>query len=191
LYQDRKFPTQWYISEVFEKDIETGHEHTLNEYRNKKDPGGRAVFVPAEYRPALDTNDAEYPMIATSGRQAYHWHTRTKTGRAPDLHEAAPGVFVSLNERDARNLNIDDGDTVRVTSRRGSVVAPAKIGTIVGPGVVFIPFHYGELGENHAANNVMPKTWDPVSKQPVQKFAAVRVERVRSSEEAPWWQKPL
>lgn len=188
LYGDHQFPSQWYISESFEKDIETGHEHTLKEYREKKDPGGRAVFVPAEYQPPLDTTDGEYPMIATSGRQVYHWHTRTKTGRAPDLDDAAPAVFISINERDAADLGIADGDTVRVVSRRGVVVAPAKVGTIVGPGAVFIPFHYGELGADHSPNNLMPKAWDPVSKQPLQKYAAVRIERVRSADEDAWWQ---
>jgi anaerobic selenocysteine-containing dehydrogenase len=188
LYADRQFPSQWQISESYEKDLETGHEHTLNEYREKKDPGGRAVFVPAEYQPPLDSTDSEFPIVATSGRQAYHWHTRTKTGRAPELNAAAPGVFVSINERDAAKLGIADGDQVRIVSRRGFVVAPAKVGTVVAPGVVFIPFHYGELGANHAANNLMPKAWDPVSQQPIQKYAAVRIERVSGADEDVWWQ---
>ena len=188
LYADRQFPSQWQISESYEKDLETGHEHTLNEYREKKDPGGRAVFIPAEYQPPLDSTDSEFPIVATSGRQAYHWHTRTKTGRAPELNAAAPGVFVSINERDAAELGIADGDQVRIVSRRGFVVAPAKVGTVVAPGVVFIPFHYGELAANHAANNLMPKAWDPVSQQPIQKYAAVRIERVSGADEDVWWQ---
>jgi anaerobic selenocysteine-containing dehydrogenase len=188
LYADRQFPSQWQISESYEKDLETGHEHTLNEYREKKDPRGRAVFIPAEYQRPLDSTDSEFPIVATSGRQAYHWHTRTKTGRAPELNAAAPGVFVSINERDAAKLGIADGDQVRIVSRRGFVVAPAKVGTVVAPGVVFIPFHYGELGANHAANNLMPKAWDPVSQQPIQKYAAVRIERVSGADEDVWWQ---
>jgi predicted molibdopterin-dependent oxidoreductase YjgC len=68
------------------------------------------------------------------------------------------------------------------------VVAPAKVGDVVPAGVVFIPFHYGELGEDHAANNLMPKMWDPVSKQPLQKMAAVRLERIAATVEARWWQ---
>jgi anaerobic selenocysteine-containing dehydrogenase len=180
LYADRAFPTQWHISESFEKDIETGHEHTLNEYREKRDPKGKAVFVAADYEPPLETTDSEFPLIATSGRQVYHWHTRTKTARAPDLDAAAPDAFVSMHVRDAAQLGISDGDLVRVVSRRGTVVAPAKIGTVVAEGVVFIPFHYGQLGEERSPNNLMPKLWDPVSKQPTQKLAAVRIERVRS-----------
>ena len=85
-------------------------------------------------------------------------------------------------------LGISDGDSVRIASRRGATVAPAKVGDVVSAGVVFIPFHYGELGADHAANNLMPKTWDPVSKQPMQKMAAVRLEKLDATLERPWWQ---
>jgi ferredoxin-nitrate reductase len=189
LYEDRSFPTQWYISESLEKDIETGHEHTLNEYRRKRDPKGRAVLVATDYESPLDLTDDEFPFIAISGRQVYHWHTRTKTGKAPALHEAAPSVFVSVNRHDAERLGIDDGDVVRIVSRRGTIVAPAKVGNIVPAGVIFIPFHYGELGEEHAANTLMPQTWDPVSKQPIQKIAAVRLEPIGATVERRWWQE--
>jgi anaerobic selenocysteine-containing dehydrogenase len=76
---------------------------------------------------------------------------------------------------------------VRIVSRRGAVVAPAKVGNNIAAGVVFIPFHYGELGADHSPNNLMPKAWDPVSKQPVQKSAAVRIERLSSTEGGAWW----
>jgi ferredoxin-nitrate reductase len=188
LYEELSFPTHWYVSESFEKDIETGHEHTLQEYREKRDPKGRAVLVATDYEPPLDLTDDEFPLIAISGRQVYHWHTRTKTGKAPALHEAAPSVFVSVSTEDADRLGIADGDSVRIVSRRGAVVAPAKVGDVVSSGVVFIPFHYGELGEDHAANNLMPKMWDPVSKQAIQKVAAVRLERLGTTLETRWWQ---
>ena len=188
LYEDHSFPTQWYISESFEKDLETGHEHTLREYREKKDPQGKAVLVATEYEPPFELTDDEYPLIAISGRQVYHWHTRTKTGKAPALQEAAPSVFVSVSRADAARLNITDGDPVRIVSRRGTVIAPAKVGDVVSDGVVFIPFHYGELGQDHAANNLMAKMWDPVSKQPIQKMAAVRLEPLRTAQEDRWWQ---
>ena len=183
LYEDLQFPTEWHISESFEKDLETGHEHTLKEYRQKKDPKGRAVLVASEYVPGAEGADDEFPMVAISGRQVYHWHTRTKTAKIRALHDAAPSVFVSINQLDANRLGIADGQTVRVRSRRGSTVAPARVGDVVPPGVVFIPFHYGDLGEDHAANNLMPAVSDPGSKQPVQKFAAVVLEPVTNAAE--------
>jgi ferredoxin-nitrate reductase len=146
------------------------------------------VFVTAEYQPPLETTDEQFPAIAISGRQAYHWHTRTKTGKAPQLHDAAPAVFVAINATDANQRGILDGHRVRVVSRRGSVVAPAKVGDVVPPGVVFVPFHYGDLGEEYAANNLTPEVSDPVSKQPVQKVVAVRIERMETTLEPAWWQ---
>ena len=189
LYADRHFPTEWQIAESYETDLETGHEHTLNEYREKRDARGRAVFVTADYTPPLETTDEQYPTIAISGRQVYHWHTRTKTAKAPQLQEAAPDVFVAINAADADRLAVLDGDRVRVVSRRGSVVALAKVGDVVPPGVVFLPFHYGDLGEQHAANSLTPPLSDPASKQPVQKIAAVRIERMETTASRAWWQR--
>ena len=173
---------------LYEKDSQTGHEHTLDEYRKKRDSRGRASLVATDYQPPLETTDDLFPIIAISGRQVYHWHTRTKTGKAPQLHEAAPGVFVAMNRADADRIGVLDGDRVRIISRRGSVIAPAKVGEVVPPGVVFVPFHYGDLGEEHAANNLTPPTWDPVSKQPVQKIAAVRIELIETTATRAWWQ---
>jgi anaerobic selenocysteine-containing dehydrogenase len=110
----------------------------------------------------------------------YHFHTRTKTGRAPELNEAAPEPFVQLSAADAEARGIKEGDAVTVKSRRGSVSARARVGDIE-PGSVFVPFHYGyfdaESRHQRAANELTMTAWDPVSKQPYFKYAAVQVER--------------
>ena len=187
LYTKPPFPTNWQITEVYEKDLQTGHEHTQREYRDKRDPKGRAVLIAAEHHEPAEAPDRQYPMTAISGRQVYHWHTRTKTMKSPVLREAAPGVFVSMNKADAKRLGIADGDIVRVVSRRAHVEGPARVGDVVARGTVFIPFHYGELDRNESPNNLMARLHDPVSKQPVQKSAAVRVEKVRSGDGRTWW----
>jgi ferredoxin-nitrate reductase len=125
--------------------------------------------------------DDAYPLLLTTGRLVYHFHTRTKTARAPELDAAAPEGFVQLSDADAADLGVSEGDRVQVSSRRGSVVAPARIGDIE-PGTIFIPFHYGywdaEPGKERAANELTMTAWDPVSRQPLFKYAAVKVERV-------------
>jgi ferredoxin-nitrate reductase len=189
LYRDRKFPTSWDISEVYEKDVETGHEHTLNEYRRKRDPKGRAVLIAHDYTEPVEPTDQEFPFTAITGRQVYHWHTRTKTAKAPALAGAAPGVFVAMNRYDASRLGIEDGDMVRVISRRAAVEGPARLGQNVPRRTVFIPFHYGELEKNESPNNLMARAWDPVSKQPIQKSAAVRVERISGRTRRTWWKR--
>jgi anaerobic selenocysteine-containing dehydrogenase len=130
----------------------------------------------------------DYPMLLTTGRTVYHFHTRTKTGRAPQLNAAAPGPWVELNPDDAKRLGIADGDLVGVSSPRGAIQAPARI-CGVRPGVVFVPFHYGyfdvERGDRipRAANELTITAWDPVSKQPIFKVAAVRVAKLADGKE--------
>jgi predicted molibdopterin-dependent oxidoreductase YjgC len=87
-------------------------------------------------------------------------------------------MWVELSEPDAARLDIAEGDIVRVASRRGSIEAPARISHI-REGVVFAPWHYG--GDT-AANTLTVSYWDPVSKQPEFKVAAVSVERVRAGD---------
>jgi ferredoxin-nitrate reductase len=112
----------------------------------------------------------------------YHFHTRTKTGRSAALNDAAPEVFVQISEEDAQKYGINHGDMVEVESRRGKVKGAAQVGDII-PGLVFIPFHYGywdddEDEHDRAANELTLSSWDPVSKQPHFKYAAVKIARV-------------
>jgi anaerobic selenocysteine-containing dehydrogenase len=180
LYADGVFNTQSDYTETYGNDLRTGAESSAEEHRAKA-PEGRAFLKAAAYEPAPEEPDEEYPLLLTTGRTVYHFHTRTKTGRVPELQAAAPEVWVELNPRDAGAAGIAEGDRVRVRSRRGTVEAPARLGK-VREGVVFIPFHYGYWDENgdaehtRAANELTPTSWDPVSKQPLFKVAAVRLE---------------
>jgi ferredoxin-nitrate reductase len=121
-------------------------------------------------------------LIGTTGRSPYHFHTSTKTGRSRRLNEAAPSVWVELSHADADRLGVAEGDLVRVESARGAMTGTARIGG-GRDGVVFVPFHYGYWdttgrepdGQPTAANEFTLTEWDPVSKQPLFKLAAVRV----------------
>jgi ferredoxin-nitrate reductase len=181
LYVDGVFNTQTDYTETYGEDLATGAAFSERDHRAKA-PEGRGFLLAAPYEPAPETPDEEFPLLLTTGRTIYHFHTRTKTGRAPELERAAPEVWVELSAADAETLGVSDGDRVRVHSRRGVVEAPARLGG-PRPGVVFIPFHYGywDLGEEavpcRAANELTVTTWDPASKQPIFKVAAVRVER--------------
>jgi len=115
-------------------------------------------------------------MYLTTGRTVYHFHTRTKTGRAPELNAAAPEPWVELASSDAAELEINEDDLVRVESRRGSVEVTVRCNGN-RPGTLFLPFHYGD--PETAANDLTPTSWDPVSKQPHFKSGAARIVRVR------------
>lgn len=182
LYVDGVFNTDPDYSEGFGHELTTGASLTETEYRAKR-PDGRAFLHAASYEQSEEVTDERYPLLLTTGRTVYHFHTRTKTARAPELQFAAPEVWVEISEPDAERLAIDSGDRVRVESRRGALEAEARI-CANREGVVFIPFHYGywDLPDGHphrrAANELTVSAWDPVSKQPRFKIGAVRVEPV-------------
>ncbi len=135
---------------------------------------GLGQFHPVEYRPAAEEVDAAYPVVLTTGRMLEHYHTGTMTRRSKGLHGLAPGPFVEVNGDDAKKIRVKDGDSVRVTSRRGSIVLPAKVGSRVEAGVLFIPFHFWEA----AANVLTNPAYDPTARIPEFKVCAVRLERV-------------
>jgi formate dehydrogenase alpha subunit len=135
---------------------------------------GLGQFHPVEYRPAAEEVDAAYPVVLTTGRMLEHYHTGTMTRRSKGLDGLVPGPFVEVNGDDAKKIRVKDGDSVRVTSRRGSIVLPAKVGSRVEAGVLFIPFHFWEA----AANVLTNPAYDPTARIPEFKVCAVRLERV-------------
>jgi predicted molibdopterin-dependent oxidoreductase YjgC len=128
------------------------------------------------------------PLSNTTGRTLYHFHTRTKTARAPQLNDAAPEVRVEMHPSDAYRLGISEGDLVSVQSPRGGLEARARISGI-REGVIFVPFHCGYFdeddGHRRAANELTITQWDPVCKQPVFKTAVVRVTKVAGADGTP------
>jgi anaerobic selenocysteine-containing dehydrogenase len=181
LYTDGVFNTSANYCETYGHDLVTGGEITPEEYR-ASDPGGRAFIRAAEYLPPHEMPDKEYPLWLTTGRVVYHFHTRTKTARSPELNAAAPDAYVQISEEDAVTYNIKEGDMVHVESPRGEIFAPAVIGNII-QGHIFVPFHYGYWDKPdrlRAANELTIYEWDAVSKQPHFKYAAVRIRKAES-----------
>jgi anaerobic selenocysteine-containing dehydrogenase len=189
LYTDARFPTDPETAEDYGHDLLTGASNDVKEFE-ALGANGRAILKGAHFQPPHETPRDEYPFRLTTGRTVYHFHTRTKTGRAPELNEAAPDVWVELAPADAGRLGVEEGDWVRVESPRGAIEAPARL-TGIKEGVAFVPFHYGywDLGEGagpdgrpRAANELTITDWDPVSKQPIFKVAAARVTKVRDGD---------
>jgi predicted molibdopterin-dependent oxidoreductase YjgC len=81
---------------------------------------------------------------------------------------------VEINPQDAKRLNINNDDLIKVASRRGEITARAKITDASPPGVVFMTFHFAESPTNMLTNPAL----DPVSKIPELKVCSVRVEKV-------------
>ena len=134
---------------------------------------GLGRFHVVEHRPPAEEPDAEYPLILTTGRVLFHWHTGTMTRRSPTLIDQLNEAFVEINETDAERLNVHYNDLVRVASRRGEITLRARVTNGIIVGVVFIPFHFAESPANVLTNNAV----DAESKIPEFKACAVRVMR--------------
>lgn len=189
LYSDGRFWADPDYCESYGRDLITGAPKDATEYK-AMNPEGKAMLKGAEYFPAHERPDDEYPLQLITGRTIYHFHTRTKTGRAPELQAAAPEVWVEICATDAAVAGLTEGDLAEITTPRGRVRAAARI-TGIRPGVIFLPFHYGYWDTTdsrgpdgdgdtvgRAANELTPTDWDPASKQPIFKTAAARITRV-------------
>jgi len=133
---------------------------------------GKGTFVPVEYAPPVELPDEEYPFVMNTGRQLYHWHTGTMTRRASGLDQREPTPIVEIHPDDARELGLEDGDLVRLTSRRNTMVSSCRISERVARGQVFVPFHFREAAANLLTNPVL----DPYAKMAELKCCAVRLE---------------
>ena len=155
--------------------------------RNSEHPGTRILhinqfarglgkFMPIDHIPPAEQPDDMYPMLLSTGRVLYHWHGGEMTRRAESLLEIYPRPLVEVNPEDALLLDIKDQDTIRITSRRGSIEAFAWITDRVPPKVVFANFHFPES----SANELTIAALDPVAKIPEFKICAIRVEVVKN-----------
>jgi len=134
---------------------------------------GKGKFIPLEYKPPMELPDDAYPLTLTTGRSLYHWHTGTVTRRVRGLNQLLGEGFVEINPKDASALGIIDGEMVKVISRRGEVMAKAKVTDDSSVGVVFMTFHFAESPTNVLTNPAL----DPVAKIPEFKVCAVRIEK--------------
>jgi anaerobic selenocysteine-containing dehydrogenase len=185
LYVNGRFWSAPDACESYGRDLVTGAPLEETEYC-ALNPDAKAVLKAAEYLPAHEQPDEQHPFMLITGRTLYQFHTRTKTGRVPQLQAAAPQVWVECSAADAQRLGVAEGDLAEVASPRGVVRARVRISGI-REGVLFLPFHYGywdaggaapgdEAGR--AANELTITDWDPVSKQPLFKTAAATLTRI-------------
>lgn len=136
-------------------------------------PRGKGLLTPIKYIPPAEATDNEYPLILTTGRIQYHFHTGTMSRRSPDLNMLAPEANLEINPADALKVGIANGEMVALSSRRGRILIKAGITERVPKGVVFTTFHYSETPINRVTNDAL----DPIAKIPEFKVCAVKVEK--------------
>lgn len=157
------------------------HTGTPRLFDNKEfyHPDKKAKFHPVEYIGADEKPDDEFPLILTSGRVVYQYLSGNQTRRIGFLVQQCPEPYVEIHPETAMKLKINDGERVKVISRRGEGVFPALVVRTIRPDTIFIPYHWGE---QLAANQLTNPKLDPTSKIPEYKACAARIEKIHSRE---------
>ncbi|MEZ5639822.1 MAG: molybdopterin-dependent oxidoreductase [Burkholderiaceae bacterium] len=154
-------------------------------------PDGRARFVATPYRAPAEARDARYPFTLNTGRLRDQWHGMSRTGTSGRAfaHVAEPAV--QMHPRDMARRQLEAGDLVQLTSRRGSIVVPVQRDADLAPGQVFLAMHWGSeyLGGRSSVgtplagvNALTTPARCPDSHQPELKHAAVKLLKA----ELPW-----
>jgi assimilatory nitrate reductase catalytic subunit len=154
---------------------DTAHHGTPRLFLQKFATGdGRAVFYPVQHHGAAEQPDDDYPFFLTTGRVLAQYQTGAQTHHVPELEEAEPAPFVEIHPDAARGLAIADGDSVRVTTRRGDAVLRARLSRDIRADVLFAPFHWGGIA---TANRLTNPALDPISQIPEFKICAASIRK--------------
>jgi predicted molibdopterin-dependent oxidoreductase YjgC len=135
-------------------------------------PRGKGHLMGIEYEAPAELTNEEYPILLTTGRMLYQYNISTRESATLDY--LAPHERAEINPADAGKIGVSEGEEVRVTSRRGSIVTKATVTERVAPGTMFMTFHFRESPVNELTNSA----YDPISKTAEFKVCAVRVEKL-------------
>ncbi|MGC9196767.1 MAG: formate dehydrogenase subunit alpha [Syntrophobacteraceae bacterium] len=150
------------------------HPGTRFLHKDGKFTCGKGIFSPADWTPPAEVADDQYPMVLSTGRRLYHYHTRTQTGRCRGLNELLSEETADISIEDARALGIESGERVRLKSRRGEIVVKSRVTHEVPAGMVWMAFHFRETCANWLTNPAL----DPVTLTAEFKACAVRIEKL-------------
>lgn len=136
---------------------------------------GKGLFKAIPYQKAQELPDETYPYLMSTGRMLYHYNTRAMTGRTAGINQIANRSYIEINSLDAKRLGIEEGDKVKVSSRRGSIETYAAVGNRVFPQEVFMTFHFPDGNVNEITN----ATFDDIAIIPEYKVCAVDISPVK------------
>ena len=136
--------------------------------------GPRAPLSAVEFEPPVDVLDERYPIRLTTGRRLDSYNTGVQTGRytSPLRRKEA----IELSPEDGARYHLREGEKVRVSSRRGSVVAPVRFDPGLRAGLAFLTLHF----HNQVATNELTiDAVDPKSGTAEFKATAIRIEKLQ------------
>lgn len=110
-----------------------------------------------------------------TGRILYHYNTRAMTGKTKGLMQREGKSYIEMNEEDAARLRIQNGEKIKVTSRRGSIKTTARVGNKVSPRETWMPFHFKDGYANILTNAAL----DKYARIPEYKVCAIKIEKIQ------------
>ncbi|KAF5091474.1 Formate dehydrogenase H [anaerobic digester metagenome] len=140
-------------------------------------PDGKGLMTAIPFKYQQERPDAEYPILLTTGRCIWHWHTGTMTRRSESLEREEPTGWIEMHPEDAKALGVKNNEMVKAISRRGEITIKARITDTIKKGVMFIPFHFVECAANMLTINAL----DPIAKIPESKACAIKVEKIQEA----------
>jgi predicted molibdopterin-dependent oxidoreductase YjgC len=144
-------------------------------HKDGKFSRGKGAFNAIEFKEPRENPDDEYPLILTTGRSLFHYHTGTMTRRSSALDLHKPEAELEINPALAARMGIQNGELVKLSTRRGSLEIKAKVTDILAENVVFMTFHFAETAANWLTN---ADSLDPVAKIPEYKVSAARLDKI-------------
>jgi predicted molibdopterin-dependent oxidoreductase YjgC len=136
-------------------------------------PRGKAILTPTDCSAGAEPTSEEYPFVLTTGRNLFQYHTGSMTRRVSPIEKHAGEPYMEISTGDALRMGVKDGDSVNVSSRRGTIGIKALVTERVPEGTVFIPMHYREAAANVITNDAA----DPYAKIPELKVCAVKIQK--------------
>src|SRR5690606_9143894 len=128
---------------------------------------GRALFHADPYRAPQEKRDARYSLTLNTGRLRDQWHGMSRTGTAARLFGHVEAAVLGLHPDELRRRRLQDGDLVKLRSRRGSLILPVQADESVRPGQAWLPMHWGDRFLKGLGTNVLTQpAFDPLSRQP-------------------------
>jgi formate dehydrogenase major subunit len=150
------------------------HSGTCYLHKNGEFTCGKGKFSPADWTPPAEVPDEKYPLMLSTGRRLYHYHTRTQTGRCVGLNDLLGEETADISLKDAEILGIAPDEKIRVKSRRGEVIVKARPTQEVPEGMVWMAFHFRENNANWLTN----PAFDPFTLTAEYKACAVCIEKI-------------
>jgi assimilatory nitrate reductase catalytic subunit len=141
-------------------------------------PTGKAQFFTAQYKPVNDPVNVRHPIALTTGRLRDQWHGASRTALNAQSFAHAPTPAIDMHFDDMARRSLATGDLVQITSKRGAVVLPVQASDTLRSGQAHLAMHWGSewLPAGNGINALTNPKFDPVSKQPELKHAAIRVQ---------------